>query len=138
MQPAAIVVLQALPLTPNGKVDRRALPDPVRSLETADADSVGPRTPAEERLAALWREVLGVQRVGVHDNFFDIGGHSLRATQLVSRIGREFGIEIPLRAVFERPTIAEQVALLDAGSVGAATPPLPPIKRVARSGGASR
>ncbi|HEY2136640.1 MAG TPA: amino acid adenylation domain-containing protein [Xanthobacteraceae bacterium] len=136
MQPAAIVVLQALPLTPNGKIDRRALPDPTHSLESADA--VDPRTATEERLAVLWRDVLGVQRVSMHDNFFDIGGHSLRATQLVSRIGREFGMEIPLRAVFERPTIAEQVALLEGGEPGSAMMPLPEIKRVARSGSAIR
>ena len=130
MQPHAIVALPALPLTRNGKVDRKALPDPARSPEHRFA---APRGEIEERLAALWRDVLGAAQIGRDENFFDVGGHSLRATQLVSRIGREFGVEIPLRAVFERATIAEQAAFLEAGAPAAAAAPR--IKRVARVSG---
>lgn len=128
MQPHAIVALPALPLTRNGKIDRKALPDPAQSPERRFS---APRGEREERLAALWRDVLGVAQIGRDENFFDVGGHSLRATQLVSRIGREFGVEIPLRAVFERATIAEQAAFLEAGTPAAA--PAPRIQRVARA-----
>ncbi|MCB0168540.1 MAG: amino acid adenylation domain-containing protein, partial [Anaerolineae bacterium] len=103
MVPTAIVVLPALPLTPNGKVDRRALPAPEQH---APADYVSPRTPTEMILAAIWAEVLRVKSVGVEDNFFDLGGHSLLATQVVSRIRHHFQIELPLRRLFEQPTIA--------------------------------
>jgi amino acid adenylation domain-containing protein len=134
MQPDAIILLPSLPLTPNGKIDRRALPEPVHNSAAPDRDSVAPRTATEQRLAGLWREVLGVSRISVHDNFFDLGGHSLRATQLASRIRREFGLELPLRAIFERPTIAEQVHLLDAALVEPPPAPLPPIKPADRPG----
>ncbi len=106
MVPSAVVVLPALPLTPNGKVDRRALPEPEGSREGSLAPFVAPRTPGEEALAALWRELLGVERIGVHDHFFDLGGHSLLATQLLSRVREAFGVELPLAALFEsRPTV---------------------------------
>jgi len=130
MQPDAIVALPVLPLTRNGKVDRKALPDPAPAAERR---FTAPRGDMEERLAALWRDVLGIAQIGRDENFFDLGGHSLRATQLVSRIGREFGVEIPLRAVFERATIAEQAAFLEAGASAVAAAPR--IKRVARLSG---
>lgn len=129
MQPHAVVMLAALPLTSNGKIDRKALPDPVQSSGSGFS---APRTELEQRLAALWRDVLGVERVGCDDNFFSVGGHSLRATQLVSRISREFGAEIPLRVVFERPTIAEQAAFLEQRTTSSAVARAPRIKRVAR------
>jgi amino acid adenylation domain-containing protein len=128
MQPHAIVALPALPLTHNGKIDRKALPDPAQSSERRFS---APRGELEQRLAALWRDVLAVEQIGRDENFFDVGGHSLRATQLVSRIGREFGVEIPLRAVFERATIAEQATLLEVGAPAAV--PAPRIQRVARA-----
>jgi amino acid adenylation domain-containing protein len=106
MVPSAFVLLDALPLMPNGKVDRRALPalDPARPhFEKA---LVAPRTPTEEVLAAIWAESLGIERVGIHDNFFDLGGHSLLATQVVSRMRDAFQVEIPLRRLFETPTVA--------------------------------
>ncbi|MDI3288324.1 non-ribosomal peptide synthetase [Polyangium sp. 15x6] len=101
MQPAAVVVLDRLPLSPGGKVDRAALPDPT----VAGAGGEAPRTPVEEALATIWREVLGRERVGIRDNFFELGGHSLLATRLVSRLRTTFGVELPLRELFESPTI---------------------------------
>jgi ubiquinone/menaquinone biosynthesis C-methylase UbiE/acyl carrier protein len=104
MMPSAFVVLEALPLTPNGKVNRRALPAPdwVQRWGTDTA----PRSPIEQKLASIWADLLGLKRVGIHDNFFQLGGHSLLATQLTSRIRDAFGVELPLRTVFEAPTIA--------------------------------
>ncbi len=86
MVPSAFVVLEALPLTPNGKVDRKALPEPDAARTAAAEAYVPPRGPIEEALAAIWAELLGRDRVGVHDNFFDLGGHSLIATQLLARV----------------------------------------------------
>ncbi|MDB4951688.1 MAG: non-ribosomal peptide synthetase [Gemmatimonadetes bacterium] len=113
MIPGAFVVMDALPLTPNGKVDRRALPAP----DTAGAaEHVAPRTPTEEALAAIWREVLHVDRVGAHDDFFALGGHSLLATRVVSRVRQALGAELPLRALFEAPTLAELARRIDGES----------------------
>jgi amino acid adenylation domain-containing protein len=110
MVPSAFVLLGELPVTPNGKVDRAALPEP----EPPRAEEgTPPRTPAETRMAALWKEVLGVEEVRLEDNFFDLGGHSLLATQLVSRVRAAFGIDLPLRRLFERPTLGELSAVLE-------------------------
>ena len=106
MVPSAFVVLEALPLTPNGKVDRRALLAlEVQHLKPGE-DFVAPRDPLEEQLAEIWEEMLGVAQVGVHDNFFELGGHSLLATRVLSRVREVFGVELPLRSLFEEPTVA--------------------------------
>ena len=107
MVPSAFVALDALPVTPNGKVDRRALPAPECDGASRGGEYVAPRDATEETLAAIWAEVSGLERVGVHDNFFDAGGHSLLATQINARVGDAFGVELPLRRLFEVPTVAE-------------------------------
>jgi acyl-coenzyme A synthetase/AMP-(fatty) acid ligase/acyl carrier protein len=106
MIPSAVVFLATLPLTPNGKVNRRALPAPDQGRTDLENPFVGPRSPVEERLAEIWAEVLKLERVGVGDNFFDLGGHSLSATRVISRVRKAFQIEVPLRALFENPTVA--------------------------------
>jgi amino acid adenylation domain-containing protein len=106
MIPSSFVLLAALPLTPNGKVDRRALPAPDQMRPKLESTFVAARTPTEETLVGIWREVLGVERVGIHDNFFELGGHSLRAIQIISRIQSAFDVELSLRALFSTPTVA--------------------------------
>jgi acyl carrier protein len=106
MVPSAIVLLPELPRTPNGKLDRAALPPP--ELATGQqARYVAPRTPVEIELAAGWAQVLGVPRVGRTDDFFELGGHSLLMVQLVARVRAAFGVDLPLRAAFDHPTLAE-------------------------------
>jgi acyl carrier protein len=104
MVPPAFVVLEALPLNANGKVDRGALPAP--DWESA-IDYVAPRTELEELVADIFKDVLRVERIGVHDNFFGLGGHSLMATQVLLRIQRSLGLDIPLTAVFQGPSVAQ-------------------------------
>ena len=115
MVPAAFVALDALPLTPNGKLDRRALPPADLSRPAGRAERVAPRTPVEEIVAEIWSEVLGVRPVGAEDHFFEIGGHSLLATLVASRIGQAFKTSLPVRAVFEAPTVALLAQRLVAG-----------------------
>jgi acyl carrier protein len=103
--PAAVVALGQLPLTPNGKLDHRALPALDQARPKLTNMFVAPRTAEEEALAAIWADLLRLEQVGIDDNFFDLGGHSLLATQLISRTRSAFQIEVPLRAVFEKPTI---------------------------------
>jgi amino acid adenylation domain-containing protein len=106
MVPAAFVPLEQLPLTPNGKVDRRTLPAPAHTRPPLEDAYTAPRTPVEEVLAGLWADLLKLTQVGIHDNFFELGGHSLLATQLISRLQATFQVEVPLRRLFEAPTVA--------------------------------
>jgi acyl carrier protein len=113
MVPQAFVMLEELPLTPNGKLDRRALPAPDQSQQAQGRPYQPPRGETEEGVAAVWAEVLGLERVGAGDNFFSVGGHSLLATQVISRVRQQFQIELPLRALFEAPTVAELARVIE-------------------------
>src|SRR5262249_10318438 len=132
--PSAFVTLDAWPLTPNGKVDRATLPAPEGERPALGTEYVAPRGPTEGTLAAIWAGVLGLERVGVHDNFFDLGGHSLLATQVVSRVREALGVGVPLRALFEAPTVAGLAERIDANRGGMAARSAPPIVAVPREG----
>ena len=112
MVPSAFVFLDALPLTPNGKVDRAALCDPSGIRPELETPYTPPGNRVEEELAKIWAEILSLDRVGVHDNFFDLGGHSLAATRFVSQIIKRFRLEIPLRTLLEAPTVAEMAVVI--------------------------
>jgi thioesterase domain-containing protein/acyl carrier protein len=128
MVPALLVPLATLPLSPHGKVDRRRLPEPGPELGLAAADPVAPRDGIELRLARLWEELLGVQPVGVTDSFFDLGGHSLLALRMMARIRAELGRELPVAALFERPTIEQLAAALREQGMRAAPSVLVPVR----------
>ncbi|MBV8200260.1 MAG: amino acid adenylation domain-containing protein, partial [Acidobacteria bacterium] len=104
--PSAFVALDELPRTLSGKVDRRALPSPERARETSDLDLERPRSATEEVLAGLFAEALGLGRIGIHESFFEIGGHSLLAAKVLARVRSAFDVEVPLRALFAQPTVA--------------------------------
>ena len=129
MVPAVVMPLARLPLSRHGKVELKALPDP-GDARGASAEFQAPTTEAERKLAAIWSEVLEVERVGVNDNFFDLGGHSLRAVRIVSRIRQVFGRDLRLGRLLETPTIAGLVHELEAAAdVGSST-----ITRASRRG----
>ncbi len=107
------VFRERLPRTPNGKVDRNALPVP-DFTRMPQKRCVPPRTPTEERLAAIWEEVLKLERVGMEDDFFELGGHSLLATQILSRVRAAFAVELPMRALFEATTVASLAKAVEA------------------------
>jgi len=143
MVPSAFMILDALPLTPNGKVDRDALPEPEIIRIDFEADVVLPRNPQEEIIAGIWMEVLGMDisgeeaRLSVYDNFFDIGGHSLMATQVISRLREAFDVEVPLRTMFETPTIAGIAGRVDQArqeSYGLVVPPIELLPRDEETG----
>jgi amino acid adenylation domain-containing protein len=117
MLPSAFVILEKLPLLPNGKVDRQALPLPGVERPQMEHDYVEPRDAVEEQLAKFWAEVLRLERVGIHDSFFDLGGHSLSAVRLIGHIERKFGIRMPVATLFRYSTIAELAMLLEAGTL---------------------
>nr|WP_272898827.1 non-ribosomal peptide synthetase [Paenibacillus sp. MMS18-CY102] len=106
MVPSYFIQMDKIPFSPNGKIDRKALPAPERGMQTG-TEHVAPRTSIEAQLAQIWQEVLGLERIGIKDNFFDVGGHSLKVLQLTQKIHTELGIDIPLHVVFEMPSIEE-------------------------------
>jgi len=116
MIPSDFVMVDALPLTPAGKVDRRALPLPDRTRPDLDSTFVAPHTETQSLIAKIWSQILGVEHVGVYDDFFDLGGHSLMATQILSRLRDSVNVEIPLRAMYEIPTVANLAEAVEAAT----------------------
>jgi acyl carrier protein len=115
MVPSAFVLMDKLPRTISGKVDRKALPAPGQLRAELEKLFTPPRTPIEATLVEIWTEVLGIDRVGIDDNFFEMGGHSLLVFQVISRVREAFGVDLPLRALFEAPTIEQQaLAVIEA------------------------
>jgi amino acid adenylation domain-containing protein len=133
MIPASFIVLESLPLTAHGKIDRRALPDPTFVAHRPETAYVAPRTPLEKAVAALWSTLLNVTDVGTEDNFFtELGGHSLLATQVMSRVRDQFHLDLPLRVLFEKPTVvglAAAIAAAQSGPSAASAPQEPVITR---------
>ena len=134
MIPSSFVLLEALPLMPNGKVDRNTLPPPDGTRPPLTEEFVAPRTEIEELVAQTWREVLKIENVGIYDNFFELGGHSLLATQIVARLQEAFNKDVPLRVLFDAPTIAELAQELETIIRDGRAPDLPPIVPVPRDG----
>jgi acyl carrier protein len=127
MIPSVLVPLESLPLTCNGKVDRRALPAPDNSQTCTGEVLVAPRTAAETTLVHIWSQLLQRKTVSIHENFFQLGGHSLLATQVVWRIAGAFNVDLPVRAIFEAPTVAELARI-----ISQAPPCAPQIRAAAR------
>ncbi|GAA3755480.1 amino acid adenylation domain-containing protein [Salinactinospora qingdaonensis] len=133
MMPAAFVRCDAIPLTPNGKVDRASLPA-VDWAGQSEAGHVAPRTATEHTLAQVWRDLLGAERVGVHDNFFRVGGDSVGVIRMLSRVADTLGTRLPVRTAFDHPTIAELARLLDAEPEEATDETVPALTPVPRDG----
>lgn len=112
MVPSAFVFLDALPLTPSGKVDHQALPEPDYVRPTSTSTFEAPRNPVEEVVAGIWTETLGIEQLSIHDSFFDLGGNSILATLLISRLREAFQVEIAIRTLFEAPTVSSLVEAL--------------------------
>ena len=129
LRPAAYVPLAALPLTPNGKIDRRALPEPDEPADERSQPYVAPRTETERVTAEIWAEVLGVRQPGIHDHFLELGGHSLLAGQVINRLRAVFQTELPLRALFESPTIAGLAVRVEEALQSAAVTTMTPLVR---------
>ncbi|AFZ33414.1 Non-ribosomal peptide synthase (plasmid) [Gloeocapsa sp. PCC 7428] len=125
--PSQFITLESLPLTPNGKIDRKALPTP----EYISSQSlILPRTATEEILTGIWLEVLNLTQISINDNFFELGGHSLLATRVISQIRQAFAIELPLRQLFEKPTIAQLAPEIDAAiGINTIAPPILPVSQ---------
>ncbi len=133
MLPSSFVVLEALPLMLNGKVDRNRLPPPDGTRPPVTREFVAPRTEIEELITQTWREVIKIENVGIYDNFFELGGHSLMATQIVARLQEVFNKDVPLRVLFDAPTIAELAQELETIMRDGHAPELPPIVPVPRT-----
>jgi amino acid adenylation domain-containing protein len=133
MIPSALVFIKGLPLTPNGKFDLKALPSPDEARSETAQTFVAPRTEVEELVAQTWQEVLKADHVGIHDNFFDIGGHSILAIQIVSRLRDAFNREIRVRTLFEKPTVGALASEIEGLIRDGSAPEFPPIMPVARN-----
>lgn len=131
MIPSSYVLLESMPVTTHGKIDRKALPAPDQIDAEMAENFTAPRTPVEEMLAGIWAELLNLDQVNIHDNFFDLGGRSLNATQLMSRIRNTFQIELPLDSLFNTPTVEGLAALVEKAR---SITPAPPIRPVPRNG----
>ena len=134
MVPSTFVCLDALPLTPNGKLHRRALPAPDHDVTQDDDIYAPPETDLHRSILATWTTVIGLERIGIDSNFFNIGGHSLLATQVVSRLSSAMGVEIPLRLVFEKPTVREFAAAVAELQAEPRTATMPPVLRARGTG----
>ena len=132
MTPASFVFLPSLPMTPNGKVDRRALPAPEVERRDTASNFVAPRTEIETQLAAVWGEVLGLKEISLTDNFFESGGHSLSAIQVIARLNINLKVELPLSCLFEAPTVEALAAGLQAGRWKSSENPLPLLEPIPR------
>ncbi len=133
MVPSAIIALPALPRTANGKLDRNALPVPNRAAEKSKTDFVPPNTPFEKKIAAIWQQLLGLERVSLTDNFFDLGGHSLLGLRLVNQLREMLGVNVVFTIIFEAPTLAEMAKVLEKNyKDAAASIPLIPVDRETR------
>ncbi len=133
MVPSAIIALPALPRTANGKLDRQALPAPKRAAEKSKTDFVPPNTPFEKKIAAIWQQLLGLERVSLTDNFFDLGGHSLLGLRLVNQLREMLGVNVAFTIIFEAPTLAEMANVLEKNyKDAAASTPLIPVDRETR------
>ncbi|MEG4440643.1 amino acid adenylation domain-containing protein [Microcoleus sp. AT9_B5] len=132
MMPDRFVMLESLPLTPNGKIDRRSLPAPDTSRPDLEENYVAPRTPIEEIIAGIWAEVLGIERVGIYDNFLELGGHSLLAIQIDSRLRNTFKLKLPVGSLFGSPTIAslaQRISESDSEKVNLQATPIQAVSR---------
>ncbi len=132
MVPTFFVELDQMPLTPNGKVDRKALPALDQGELEIEREYVAASTPVEEKLSDIWSDVLGVEQISVHDDFFDLGGHSLLATQVISRVRKTYNIELPLRLLFETPTIARFARLIEKQKDQVSKNPEPAVVPISR------
>ena len=136
MIPSAFVILDELPLTPNGKVDRKSLPRPDEALfkEAVAVDYVAPRNPVEEVIVKIWSEVLNINVIGIYNNFFLLGGHSLLATQVISRIKKHLEVAIPLRTIFETPTVSALAKAVEKAKLVQKGIDIPKLKPIPRTG----
>ena len=127
MIPSFFVFIDQIPLTPNGKIDRKALPAPDLSLRQVREEYVAPQTTVELQLCAIWSEVLKIEKIGIYDNFFKLGGHSLLATQVISRIRHTYNVDLPLRSLFEHPTLhalSQDIEALTTKNILSVVPPI--------------
>jgi amino acid adenylation domain-containing protein len=127
MIPAAFVLIEAMPITPNGKLDRKALPAPDMSAARMTHDIVRPETQTQTRLAALWEAVLNVKNVGIHESFFDLGGHSILAARLMAQVRSSFGVQLAFHNIFRAPTVSSLAALIEAKLPRRSEPQIPGV-----------